>query len=100
MSNRGMKKWAPFASLSEQKTELNKMRKMKAMEAKPQISQDTIDKINLIFEHYSNEILTIRYFNNGHVDEILSSFVVDTHNKRIQIESKAYINFIDILDIN
>ncbi|MFA5283010.1 MAG: YolD-like family protein [Bacilli bacterium] len=95
-----MKKWAPFVSLNEQKSELAKMTNKRKSQERPQISQDAIDKINLVFINYSNEVVTIKYFHDGYIDEILTSFTIDIHDKKIETSNGLRINFIDILDIN
>ena len=100
MSDRGMKKWAPFVSLNEQKSELSKLTKKRKSQERPQISQDIIDKINLVFTNYSNEVVTIKYFHDGCIDEILASFTIDMHGRKIKTSDGLQINFIDILDIN
>ena len=55
MSDRGMKKWAPFSSLIEQSTCLEKMRFEKNKIEKPKISNERAEKINAILSNYKGE---------------------------------------------
>ena len=46
MSDRGMKKWAPYKSLIEQEVFINKMRVNKSKIEKPILCDEEMDKIN------------------------------------------------------
>ena len=52
-SDRGMKKYAPFASLIEQSICLNEMRYKKNKIYKPKIVNERTDKINKILVNYN-----------------------------------------------
>ena len=62
MSDRGMKKWAPFSSLIEQSSVLNEMFYEKNKKAKPQISSERASKINQILSNYGGEKIKIKYY--------------------------------------
>ena len=55
MSDRGMKKWAPYKSLIEQDVYLNKMKKEKEKISKPIISSEEAENINEILTNYHGE---------------------------------------------
>ena len=48
MSERGMKKWAPYKSLNEQEDYLKKLHKKQEKVERPSISSDEADNINEI----------------------------------------------------
>ena len=52
MSERGMKKWAPYKSLNEQEDYLNKLHKKQEKVERPRISSDEADNINEILVNY------------------------------------------------
>ena len=56
MSDRGMKKWAPFSSLIEQSTCLEEMRYQKNKIEKPLISIEKAREINEILTNFINII--------------------------------------------
>ena len=57
MSERGMKKWAPYKSLNEQEHYLNKLHKDNEKVEKPKISSDAAEEINEILVNYHGEEL-------------------------------------------
>lgn len=100
MSDRGMKKWAPFSSLIEQSTMLNKMFYEKNKKSKPQISSERASKINQILNNYGGEKLLIKYFYDGYIYETsLSIKRIDTINRKLIFEDGS-IPFSEIIDIN
>ena len=64
MSDRGMKKWAPYKSLNEQWSTLDQIKKEEIKE-KPKISNEKAEEINDILVNYEGQELTIRYFRKG-----------------------------------
>lgn len=99
MSDRGMKKWAPFSSLIEQSTCLEKMRYEKNKIDKPLISNERAEKINSILVNYKGQEVEIEYFFDGYL------YSITTKIKRIDKEFKKLIlpngtlAFKDIIDI-
>jgi len=69
-NDRGMKKWAPYASLIEQKDYLNRMRKNKERVSKPLLSAEQAEEINDLLLHCRDEALIFRYFKDGFIYEI------------------------------
>lgn len=99
MSGRGMKKWAPFASLNEQETYLNKMRTNREKVSRPRISSEVAEEINEILSNYHNQEVEIRLFEDGEIFTIKAKISrIDIYQKAIFIENNK-INFIDILYI-
>jgi hypothetical protein len=68
--DRGMKKWAPYASLIEQKDYLNRMKRGKEKTAKPVLSPEQAEEINALLMNHHGEEMIFRYFEDGFVYEI------------------------------
>ncbi len=85
MSDRGMKKWAPYSSLIEQSTCLEKMRYEKNKIEKPKISNEEAEIINSILSSYNKEDVIITYFYDGYI------YKISTVIKRIDILNKTLI---------
>lgn len=100
MSDRGMKKWAPFSSLIEQSTVLNEMFYQKNKKEKPSISQERASKINQILVNYSGQQLRIKYYYDGYLYELVTTIKrIDTLNKKLIFE-EGNLKFSDIIDID
>lgn len=100
MSDRGMKKWAPYSSLIEQATCLEEMRYKRNKIEKPTLEEDQIEKINFTLSNYEpGSIVKIKFFYDGYIYFISSSI------KRIDVENQTLIlkdgklKFNQILDI-
>ena len=100
MSNRGMKKWAPYASLVEQSTILHEMFYEKGKKDKPSISSERAAKINQILSNYHGETLKISYYYDGYVYQLISPVKrVDIYNRKLIFE-EGNIAFSDIVNID
>ena len=100
MSDRGMKKWAPFSSLIEQATCLEEMKYQRNKIEKPILAEDQIEKINYILSSYKKgEIVKIKFFHDGYLYFVTSSIKrIDVENRCLVLEQgKLYFN--DIIDI-
>jgi hypothetical protein len=100
MSDRGMKKWAPYSSLIEQATCLEEMKYQRNKIAKPILTEDQKEKINYVLQSYQKEqIVRIKFFNDGYL------YFISTTIKRIDLENKKLIleqgklDFSNIVDI-
>lgn len=99
MSDRGMKKWAPFSSLIEQATCLEKMRFERNKIEKPHIASDLANKLNQILKNYHGEEVTIEFFYNGYIYNVTSKITsINTSKKELILPSGA-IPFNEILNI-
>ena len=74
-NDRGMKKWAPYASLIEQKDYLYRMRKNRERMSKPLLSSEQAEEINELLIHCRGEALVFRYFHDGFIYEIQQTSV-------------------------
>ena len=100
MSERGMKKWAPYKSLNEQDKYLKKLHDEQKKITKPQISSDEAEIINDILVNYRGEILNITFFRN-HQIQTISSIIkrIDPLNKKIVLLERKTINFDEIIKL-
>ena len=100
MSDRGMKKWAPYKSLNEQADFIKKMYYDKHKIERPKISNEVAEEINNILANYNNEILQITYYEDGYVYTIENSiYKIDIINKRIYLDRTSFIGFENLLNL-
>jgi len=99
MSDRGMKKWAPFSSLIEQSTCLEQMRYEKNKIDKPLISNERAEKINQILINYAGQDVEIKYFYDGYLYSIVTKIKrIDKEFKKLILPNGS-LSFKDIIDI-
>ena len=101
MSDRGMKKWAPFSSLIEQATCLEEMKYQRNKIEKPLLTEDQIEKINYILQSYQkDQIVKIKFFHDGYL------YVVNTTIKKIDLDNRLLVlgngklSFTNLIDID
>jgi hypothetical protein len=94
MSDRGMKKWAPYASLIEQKGTINMMKKERSKIKKPLLSQEQASLINDILLKSNGKSLIIRFYEQGFIYE--DRFFV----KKIDLDHKKLICDRHTIDFN
>jgi hypothetical protein len=71
MKDRGMKKWAPYASLIEQKGTVQEMKGDKRKVQKPLLSQEQAEDINrFIVQLKKGQSVRITYYNDGIIQTI------------------------------
>ena len=100
MSERGMKKWAPYKSLNEQEGFLNKLHKEQNKETKPKISIDEAENINEIFVNYHGEELQITYWRNDKINTVSTILKkIDALNKKIVLPDRRTIDFVELIRI-
>ena len=100
MSDRGMKKWAPYSSLIEQSTVLSEMFYEKNKSVKPSISRERASKINSILVNYHGELVLIKYFYDGYVYELKTTLKrVDSINRKLILDEGS-IPFSEIVDLD
>jgi hypothetical protein len=75
MSDRGMKKWAPYASLIEQKGTMNRMKSNRTKQNKPLLSSEAADAINRALFENMGKVVQILYFDNGERKKIQTTLL-------------------------
>ena len=100
MSDRGMKKWAPFSSLIEQATCLEQMKYERNKIEKPVLSPDQVEKIEYALQSYKKgEIVKIKFYSDGYLYEINSTIKkIDLENRCLVLD-QGKLRFSNILDI-
>ena len=100
MSDRGIKKWAPYKTLDAQDFTLKKQKESEEKIEKPKISADFAEEINEILVNYHGEKLTIEYYKNGKVIEVVDRIKrIDTFERKLYLFSKKTILINDIVSI-
>ena len=100
MSERGMKKWAPYKSLIEQEKYLKKAKQDNDKQVRPQISSDEAENINEILVNYHGEELEITYWRNEKINTVSSVLVkIDPENKKIVLPDRKTIYFRELISI-
>lgn len=98
--SRGMMKWAPYASLIEQKSHMEQMRYDRGKREKPLISNEKAEEINRLLTNYApGSLLTFVYFYDGYIYQVKQSIRrIYLDQKRI-IGSEKNLTFNQIVDI-
>ena len=100
MSDRGIKKWAPYKTLSEQDFNMSKQKEKEEKQEKPKISADFAEEINEILVNYQGEELTIKYYRNGKILEVVDRVKkIDTFEKKLVLCSRKIIMINEIVSI-
>ena len=100
MSDRGIKKWAPYKTLSEQDFNMSKQKESEERVEKPTISAEFAEEINNILVNYHGEELTIGYYRNGKVLEVVERIKkIDIVEKKLVLYSRKTIMLKEIVSI-
>ena len=100
MSERGMKKWAPYKSLNEQENYLKKLHNDNEKVEKPRISSDAAEEINEVLVNYQGEQLVITFYRNNKIQSIKSTIKkIDANNKKIVLPDRKTIYFIELIGL-
>ena len=100
MSERGMKKWAPYKSLVEQEKYLNKLHENNEKVERPQISIDAAEEINEILVNYHGEELIISFWRNEKINTLSSILKkIDAENKKIVLPDRKTIYLNELIKL-
>ena len=100
MSERGMKKWAPYKSLVEQEKYLKKAQDDNQKVSRPTISSDEAEIINEILVNYQGEELIITYWRNDKINTMSSILKkIDIDNKKIVLPERKTIYFSELINL-
>ncbi len=100
MSDRGIKKWAPYKTLEAQDFTLKEHKEKESKIEKPTISAEFAEEINEILVNYSGELLRIKYYKNGKIFEVVERVKrIDPIEKKLVLLSKKAIMITDIVFI-
>ena len=99
MSDRGMKKWAPYKSLNEQWDVLDRMSEEEYIE-KPKISNEEAEEINEKLVNYSGEEYTFYYYKRGKIlKEKTTIKKIDVFNHKLIHDNGVSISLKDLVGI-
>ena len=100
MSDRGIKKWAPYKTLSEQDFSLKGHKEKEEKIEKPTISAEFAGEINEILVNYSGELLDIEYYKNGKIFKVTDRIKkIDPHERKLYLFSKKIVLINDIVSV-
>ena len=100
MSERGMKKWAPYKSLIEQEKYLKKAHRDNEVVTRPVMSSDEAEEINGILVNYRGEELEISYWRNDKINTVSSVLAkIDPVNKKIVLPERRTIYFKELIGL-
>ena len=100
MSERGMKKWAPYKSLNEQEGYLDKLHRSQQKEVRPKMSSDIAEAINEILINYHGEELLISYWRGDKINTVSTILVkIDPANKKIVLPNRKTILFSEFINL-
>ena len=100
MSERGMKKWAPYKSLPEQEKYLNKLKEQQQKVERPIMSSDEAEEINEILVNYQGEEILITYWRNEKINSVTTIIKkIDVDNKKIVLPERKTIYFHELIKL-
>ena len=100
MSDRGMKKWAPYKSLNEQWSTLDNLYKNEDKVEKPKISNEVAEEINDILVNYHGQELEFYYYKNGYILKEKSTIKkIDAFNRKLILNNQTIILLKDLVGI-
>ena len=101
MSDRGIKKWAPYKSLVEQDFTLKEQKNKVEKVEKPTISAEFAEEINEILVNYHGEELLIEYYRNGTIFSINDTIKkINQYEKKLVLSSKRTIMLSELVSIS
>lgn len=101
MSDRGIKKWAPYKTLSEQDFTLKSHKEKEEKIEKPTISSEFAEEIDEILVNYHGETLIIGYYKNGKILEVIDKIKkIDPYEKKLILISRKIIMIKDIVSVS
>ena len=100
MSDRGMKKWAPYKSLNEQWSTLDDLHNKEKLVEKPKISNEEAEAINDILVNYHGQELEFFYYKKGQILKEKGTIrKIDTLDRKIILDNKVIIYLKDLVGI-
>ena len=100
MSERGMKKWAPYKSLPEQEKYLKKLKEGQEKVERPVMSSDEMEEINEILVNYAGEEVLISFWRNERINSVSTTIKkIDVDNKKIVLPDRKTIYFHELIKL-
>lgn len=100
MSERGMKKWAPFKSLVEQDKYLKYTMSKREEIEKPLISNEKAEEINYLLQNHDGRTLKFTIYKNKRLVEIENQIKrIDMFDRKIYMVDRTSIYLKDLVDL-
>ena len=100
MSDRGIKKWAPYKSLKEQWSTLDAVHEEEQKVEKPTISNEEAEEINDLLVNYHGQQVIIKYFRNGQIlKEECVLKRIDVFEKKLYLMNRKVIKMTELISI-
>lgn len=100
MSDRGIKKWAPYKSLVEQGESISKMESALEVASRPILSPDQEEEINSILVNYNGQFLNIKYYHNKKIYAVKAHILkIDLDNRRLILDTDEKVSLSEIIGI-
>ena len=100
MSDRGMKKWAPYKTLQEQWSTLDDIHESEQLVEKPKLSNEQAEEINNKLVNYDGEELVFYYYKKGRILKEKSTIKkIDAFDKKIYLSNGVTIYLKDLVGI-
>ena len=100
MSDRGMKKWAPYKSLNEQWEVLDNLSASEELVERPTISNEVAEEINDKLVNYNGEELEFYYYKKGRILKEKSTIKkIDALNKKLILDNRIIIYLKDLIGL-
>ena len=100
MSDRGMKKWAPYKTLQEQWDTLDNIHSSNEKIEKPKISNEQAEEINDILVNYHGQELEIIYYKSGRLLKEKSTIKkIDAFERKLVLDNSKIIYLKDLVGI-
>lgn len=100
MSDRGMKKWAPYKTLNEQWSTLEELHKNEERVERPTISNEVAEEINDKLVNYNGEELELYYYKNGRILKEKSTIKkIDAMERKIYLTNGVKILLKDLIGL-
>ena len=100
MSDRGMKKWAPYKSLNEQWEVLDNLSASEELVERPTISNEVAEEINDKLVNYNGEELEFYYYKKGRILKEKSTIKkIDAFERNIYLNNGIKILLKDLVGL-
>ena len=100
MSDRGMKKWAPYKTLEDQWSTLDNLYKSEEKVEKPLISNEVADEINGKLVNYQGQEYEFYYYKNGKILKEKSTIKkIDAFNRNLLLTNGIKISLRDLIGL-
>ena len=100
MSDRGMKKWAPYKTLEDQWTTLDRLHASEEKVEKPKISNEVAEEINDKLVNYQGQEYEFFYYKNGRILKEKSTIKkIDAFNKKLILDNSIIIYLKDLIGV-